>query len=602
VEDIVTGENMEQVIRKGGSYFIEDVPASEVFTPEDFSEAHDMIGRTTERFIKNEVAPQIEAIEHKDFELVRRLLREAGDLGLLGADIEESHGGSDMGMTASQLIIERSAWGASFGIALNVHTGIGSMPLVFFGSREQKERYLPSMARGDSIGCYALTEPGSGTDALSIQTTATLSPDGRFYRLDGAKQFITNAGFADIIFTYAKVDGDKFTAFLVEKDFEGVSTGPEERKMGIRGTSTCSIYLDGARVPVENVLFEVGRGHIVAFNILNLGRFKVAAGCVGMAKQAIESAVGYAKERRQFGRPVCQFGLMKSKIAEIAARTYMAESMVYRTCGLIDTSLAAVDRAAEDAGTQSAKGIAEYAIECSINKVYCSEMLAYVADEAVQMYGGYGYTEEYPVERIYRDCKIFRIYEGTNEINRVIIAGWLMRKALKNELRLSEAAEKIKAETSHITPLTGAPDDGPLGYQRKLLDQAKQALVLLCDTAAAKYGTAIEDEQDILGPLSNIAIEVYAMDCGLLRALKAIESTGENGARTKTNIARLYVNDAMERVTGYARQILPAMESGEALEQSLALFRNLLQFTPIDSAKARNDIADEIIEVGRYTC
>jgi len=593
---------MDQSVRRGGSYFIAEVPAAEVFTPEDFSQAHEMIGKTTERFIRNEVAPHIEEIEHKDFDSIRRLMREAGALGLLGADIEEEYGGSDMGITASQLIVERSAWGASFGVTLNVHTGIGSMPLVFFGTRAQKEKHLAALARGEKIGCYALTEPGSGTDALSIQTTATLSPDGTFYRLDGAKQFITNAGFADIIFTYAKVDGDKFTAFLVERGFEGVSTGPEERKMGIRGTSTCSVYLDGARVPVENVLFQVGRGHIVAFNILNLGRFKVAAGCVGMAKQAIESAVGYSRERHQFGRPVCQFGLMKHKIAEIVARTYAAESMVYRTCGLIETAIAGVDRAAEDVGAQSAGSLAEYAIECSINKVYCSEMLALVADEAVQMYGGYGYTEEYPVERIYRDSKIFRIYEGTNEINRVIIASWLTRKALKNELPLSAAADRARGELPSVQPLAPSADDGPLGYQRRLLDRAKTALVLLCDDAVRKYGKSIEDEQEILGPLSNIAIEVYAMDCGLTRALKAVESTGEEKARTKVNIARLYVNDAMDRVAGSVRQVLPAMESGEALDERLAVFRKLLQFTPIHSARVRNEIADEAIEVGRYTC
>jgi len=592
----------DKAIRKGGSFFIEDVPAGEVFTPEDFGEEHEMIGRTTERFIRNEIAPHIEEIEHKDFELTRRLLREAGELGLLGADIEESYGGSDMGIIASQLIIERSAAAASFGVTLSIHSGIGSMPLVFFGNKAQKEKYLPALARGEKIGCYALTEPGSGTDALSIQTTAVLSPNGKYYRLDGTKQFITNGGFADIIFTYAKVDGDKFTAFIVERGFEGVATGTEERKMGIRGTSTCSIFLDGAKVPVENVLFEVGRGHIVAFNILNLGRFKVAAGCVGMAKQAIESSVGYSRERLQFGKPVCQFGLMKHKIAEMAARTYMAESILYRTAGLIDTILATVDRTAEDVGGQSAKSIAEYAVECSINKVYCSEMLTYVADEAVQMYGGYGYTEEYPVERIYRDCKIFMIYEGTNEINRVIIGGWLMRKALKDEIPLFSAAEKLRDELPAIEPLTPGPDDGALGYQRKLLDRAKKVLVLLCAAAVQKYGTAVQDEQDILGPLSNMAIEVYAMDSGLLRALKAVDSLGERQSKTKIDMVRLYVNDAMARIVGYALQILPTMETGEALEDQLATLRKVSQFTPVNSAQVKGDIADEIIEVGRFTC
>ncbi|UCC60934.1 MAG: acyl-CoA dehydrogenase family protein [Dehalococcoidia bacterium] len=589
-------------IRKGGSFFIDHVPAAEVFTPEDFGEEHEMIGKTTDRFVKNAVAPHIEVIEHKDFDLVRRLMREAGELGLMGTDIDDRYGGSDLGIIASQLIIERSAAAASFGVTLNVHTGIGSMPLVFFGNSAQKGKYLPALASGEKIGCYALTEPGSGTDALSIQTTATLSPDGKYYRLDGAKQFITNAGFADIIFTYAKVDGDKFTAFIVERDFDGVSMGTEERKMGIRGTSTCSIFLDSALVPVENVLFEIGRGHIVAFNILNLGRFKVAAGCLGMAKQAIESSVGYSKERHQFGRPVCQFGLMKQKIAEMAARTYMAESMIYRTCGLIDTILATVDRSVENAGQANASSIGEYAVECSINKVYCSEMLAYVADEAVQMYGGYGYTEEYPVERIYRDCKIFRIYEGTNEINRIITAGRLMRKALKNEIPIISVAEKLKGELSGVVPLIPGSDDSPLGYQISMLERAKRLLVFLCDSAVKKYGPSVDDEQDILGPLSNIAIEVYAMDSGLLRAVKALDSGGEHGTRTKIDMVQLYINDAMLRITGYAQQILSAIETGDPLHSQLDILRRLSQFTPVNSAQLRNNIADEIIKTGRFTC
>ena len=592
----------EKIIRKGGGFFVEDIAPDEIFTPEDFGEEHEMIGRTTERFVKNEVTPHIEAIEHKDFELVRRLMGEAGGLGLLGSDIEEKYGGSDMGMVASQLIIERSAAGASFGVTLNVHTGIGSMPLVFFGNEEQKSKYLPALAMGEKIGCYALTEPGSGTDALSIQTTAVLSADGKYYKLDGAKQFITNGGFADIIFTYAKVDGDKFTAFIVERGFEGVSTGTEERKMGIRGTSTCSIFLDGARIPVENVLFEVGRGHIVAFNILNLGRFKVAAGCVGMAKQAIECSVGYARERHQFGRPVCQFGLMKHKIAEIATRTFMAESVLYRTAGLIDTILATIDRTDGDIGAQSARSIAEYAIECSINKVFCSEMLAYVADEAVQMYGGYGYTEEYPVERIYRDCKIFRIYEGTNEINRIIIAGWVMRKLLQKEMLFVQGVEKARNDAPGLEPVFSQDDVGPLGYQRGIVDRAKTVLILLCDAAVEKYGESVEEEQDILGPLSNIIQEVYAMDSGLLRALKSIDSAGEQESKTKIDMVQLYVNDAMHRVSGYAEQILATIYIGDALDSQLDTFRRLYQFVPVNGAQLRSEIADRIIEAGRYIC
>jgi len=591
-----------QEIKKGGSFLLEEVSPQEIFTPEEFTEEHKMIIDTTERFIKNEVVPHIEELEHKDFELTRQLILKAGELGLLGADIEEKYGGAQLDSITSLLIVEHSATAGSFGITLNDHTGIGSIPLVFFGNKAQKEKYLPLMVRGEKIGSYALTEPSAGTDALSIQSTAFLSPDGKYYKLNGTKQFVTNGSFADIIFTYAKVDGDKMTAFLLEKEFEGVSTGVEEKKMGLHGCSTCSIFLDNAKVPVENLLFEIGKGHVVAFNILDLGRFKLAAGSVGLAKLALDSCVKYAKERVQFGKPICQFGLIKHKIAEMATRTYIAESMVYRTGGLIDRILATVDRAAEDVGRQSAKSISEYAIECSINKVYCSEMIDYVADEAVQVYGGYGYIEDYPVERIYRDCRIFRLFEGTNEINRVIILGFLMRRALKNEIPFFSVAGKLKDELPAMEPLFPSSDDGSLGYQQKLVDRAKKIFLFLCDAAAQKYGMALEEQQEILGLLADTAMEIYAMESGLLRALKSIETFGEQQSKTKIDMVQLYVNDAMVRISDHAWQILAAMETGDALDNQLSTLRRLAQFTPINGVQLRRDIADRVIEAERYTC
>jgi len=476
------------------------------------------------------------------------------------------------------------------------------MPLVFFGNKAQKQKYLPALATGEKIGCYALTEPEAGTDAMAIQTTAVLSPDGKYYKLSGTKQYVTNGGFADTIFTYAKIDGDKMTAFILERDFEGISFGAQEKKMGLRGSSTCSIFLDGVKVPVENVVHEIGRGHIVAFNILNLGRFKLGAGSVGVAKLAIEYSVGYSKERMQFGKPICQFGLIKHKIAEMATKTYMAESMVYRTGGLIDNIFATVDRNAEDIGRQSASCIFEYVVECSINKVYCSEILDYVGDEAVQIYGGYGYCEEYPVERIYRDNRIFRIFEGTNEINRLLIIGQLVRKALKNEIPLLTVAEKVREELPAMEPLSPSSGDGLLGYQRRLVERAKKIFLFLCGGAAQKYGMALEEEQEILGLLSDIAQEIYAVESGLLRALKSIESSGEQQSKMKIDMVRLYSNDAMVRIRSYARQILAAMETGEALDSQLATLRKVSQFTPINGVQLRRDIADGIIEVGRYTC
>jgi alkylation response protein AidB-like acyl-CoA dehydrogenase len=592
----------EKTIRKGSSFFMEETPAEEVFTPEDFSEGHLMLIKTVDSFIRNEIVPNIDVLEHKDWELTRKLMLKAGELGFLGVDIEEEYGGSEMDHIASLLVCEYSALSGSFGLGLNDHTGIGSMPLVFFGSKAQKQKYLPSLATGEKLGAYALTEPGAGTDAMAIQTTAVLSPEGKYYKLSGTKQYVTNGGFADIIFTYAKIDGDKMTAFILERDFEGISFGAEEKKMGLRGSSTCSIFLDGAKVPVENLLYEIGRGHIVAFNILNLGRFKLGAGSVGVAKLAIESSVGYSKERVQFGKPICQFGLIKHKIAEMATRTYMAESMVYRTGGLIDASFATVDRTAEDIGRQNANSIFEYVVECSINKVYCSEVLDYVGDEAVQIYGGYGYCEEYPVERIYRDNRIFRIFEGTNEINRLLIIGQLVRKALKNEIPLLSVAEKVREELPAMGPLYPNSGDGLLGYQRRLVERAKKIFLFLCGSAAQKYGMALEEEQEILGLMSDIAQEVYAMESGLLRALKSIESSGEQQSRMKIDMVRLYVNDAMVRVRGYARQVLAAMETGEALDSQLETLRKVSQFTPVNGVQLRRDIAGGIIEVGRYTC
>ena len=592
----------EATIRKGGSFLLEDVPPEEIFTPEDFTEEHHMIISTTERFVKNEIAPNIEKLEHKDWELSRKLMLQAGELGLLGAEIEERYGGSQMDMITALLIVEHCSSAGSFGLTLNDHTGIGSEPLIYFGNKAQKEKYLPYIARGEKIGAYALTEPGAGTDAMSLKTTAKLSSDGKYYRLDGTKQFVTNGAFADIIFTYAKVDGDKMTAFILERGFEGISNGAEEKKMGLRGSSTCTIFLDGAKVPVENVLFEVGKGHAVAFNILDMGRFKLGAGSVGVAKLALESAVKYSKERVQFNKPICQFGLIKQKIAEMASRTYVAESMIYRTGGLVERILTTIDRSADDAGRKAAKSISEYAIECSINKVYASEMLSYVADEAVQIYGGYGFIEEYPVERIYRDNRVFRIFEGTNEINRVIISGWLMRKGLKNEIPLFTAAEEAKEKLQGAKPLKLSPKDGALGYQHKLVDRAKQVFLWLCGTAAQKYGMAIEEQQEVLGLLADMAQEVYAMDSSLLRALKSIKSVGEKQSKTKIDMVHLYTNAAMVKVAGYARQLVAAMETGEALDNQLVILKNALEFTPLNSVELRREIADRIIEAEKYTC
>ncbi|MBM3155728.1 MAG: acyl-CoA dehydrogenase [Chloroflexi bacterium] len=592
----------DRKIRKGGSFLIEAVPPSEVFTPEDFGDEHRMIASTMERFVKNEVMPHAEKLEHKDFALTRKLMKQAGELGLLGADIEDEYGGSKLDSIASLLITESSSKSGSFGVTLNCHIGIGSMPIVYFGSKAQKKKYLPGLAKGEKIGAYALTEPGAGTDAMSLKTTAKLTPDGKYYVLNGTKQFITNGAFCDIIFTYAKTEGDKMTAFILERGYEGISTGPEEKKLGIRGSSTCSIFLDSVRVPLENVLFEVGKGHAVVFNILDLGRFKLAAASLGAAKLTMETSVKYAKERVQFNKPICQFGLIKHKLAEMAAKTYMLDSMVFRTGGMVEQALSRVDHSAEDADKQSAKSIAEYAVECSINKIYGSEMMAYLADEAIQIHGGYGYVEEYLPEKIYRDTRITRIFEGTNEINRLIATGWLLRKALKNEIPLFPAAEEVKGKLSTMGAVASSPKDGALGYQSKIVERAKKIYLYLAGAAAQKYGMGIEQEQEVLGLLADIAIEIYAMESGLLRALKAIGSVGEKESKTKIQIVQLYVNDAMVRIRGWAEQVMVAVESADMLAKQLAALNKITQFTPVNGIELRRAIADRMIEAEGYAC
>ncbi len=591
-----------KAMRKGGSFLVEETPAQEVFTPEDFREEHKMLVVTTEDFVKNEVEPHLEELENKNFEMTRQLMRQAGSLGLLGADMPEEYGGGGLGTIASMLVGEHLAGGGALGVVVNCHTGIGSMPLVFFGNKAQKAKYLPGLASGEKIGAYALTEPGAGTDALSMQASAVLSPDGKHYRLNGTKQFITNGGFADVISTYAKVGGDKITAFVLERGFPGLSTGPEEKKMGLHGSSTVSVILEDAQVPVENVIFEIGKGHTVFLNVLNLGRFKLGAACIGVAKLAMAHSVKYSKERIQFGKPICQFGLIKHKIADMAIRAYMGESMVYRTGGLIESVLETVDRTADDVGRQSAKAIAEYAIECSINKVFCSEMLDYVADEAVQIYGGYGFIQEYPVEQIYRDNRIFRIFEGTNEINRLVIVDFLMRKALKNEIPLLAAIEKLKGELPVMKPVSAHIAGGPLAYEHALIERAKKALLLVAGAAVTKYGQAVSEEEEILGRISDIAAEAFAMESGLLRAAKAIEASGEEASSLKVDMVRVYVNEAMRRVYEHAAGALAAVYSGKELTEQLAALYNMTHVSPVNTIALRRGIADRVIAAEKYIC
>jgi alkylation response protein AidB-like acyl-CoA dehydrogenase len=581
---------------KGGSFLIEERQPVEIFTSEDFTEEQRMIGRTTQEFIQGEVLPQREELEHKNYALNVELLRKAGALGLLAVDIPEKYEGMGLEKVCSLLVSENLTGDASFSVTHGGHSGIGTWPIIYFGTEEQKNRYLPKLATGELIAAYALTEPGSGSDALAAKTRAVLSEDGKYYILNGTKMWITNAGFADVFITFAKIDGDKFSCFIVERKFPGVSHGREEKKMGIRGSSTCTVELNDARIPVENLLGEIGKGHIIAFNVLNMGRLKIGAGAVGGSKIIIKQAIAYANDRIQFNRPISSFGAIKQKFAEIAIRAYAVESMTYRTAGMIDRRLEGVD---PDDSATIMKGIEEYAIECSILKVYGSEVLGYATDEMVQIYGGYGYSEEYPAERAYRDARINRIFEGTNEINRMLIPGMLLKRAMKGDLPITKAVQQLMEELLSF-PSSEEESDTVLAEEAKLVRNAKKVALMLAGAAAQKYGTKLNDQQELLLGVANIIMEIYAMESTLLRTLKYIQANGEAKAQLHIEATRTFINDAVDRVEVFARPMLAALAEGDNLRMQLAALKRFTKHTPYNTIQSRQAIADAIIEQRRY--
>src|ERR1700683_691470 len=512
----------------GGSFLLEERQTADVFTPEDFSEQHQMIGQTTEEFAVNEILPQAEKIEHKDYSISRDLLKKAGDLGLSGVEIPEAYGGLEMDKVTAAIIADNMAKYAGFATTWGAHSGIGMLPIVYFGTEEQKKKYLPQLATGETVGAYALSEATSGSDALNCRARAVLSQDGKHYILNGEKMWITNGGFADLFTVFAKIDGDKFSAFLVERNFPGFSTGAEEHKMGIRGSSTCPVILNDCKVPVENLLGEIGKGHVIAFNILNVGRFKLGAMCVGGGRVSFENAISYAKQRKAFNKVIADFGLVREKIANMATLIYVGESLVYRTVGMMDVALADVDKSAADAGKQTLKAIEEYAVECSIIKVWGSEMIDYIVDETVQIYAGYGFVEEYPAERAYRDARIDRIFEGTNEINRLIITGFLLKRAMTGQLPLMPAIKKLMDEVLS-GPSEAEELEGSLPEERRLVAQAKKLGLFAAGAATQKYMQAIQDQQEIMGAIADMTIETYAMESAVLRAQKIVQTKGEDG-------------------------------------------------------------------------
>lgn len=583
-------------IVKGGSFLIQEINPQHIFTPEDFTDEQKEMGRTTRDFIENSVLPRLEEIEHKKEGVLIELLKEAGEIGLLSIDIPEKYEGMGLDKASSMIVTEHISKVGSFATAFGAQTGIGTLPIVYFGNEEQKQKYLPKLATGELISCYALTEANAGSDALNAKTKAVLSDDGKYYILNGEKMFITNAGIADLFIVFAKIDGEKFTAFILEKNMPGLSIGKEEKKMGIHGSSTCPLILEDVHVPVENVLGEIGKGHKIAFNILNIGRFKLGAGAIGGAKTALGEAVKYGSERIQFGKPIVSFGMIKHKLAEMLIRTYVGESMVYRTAGLIDKALESIDKSDPN---EILKCIEEYAVECSIIKVYGSEILDYVVDEAVQIFGGYGYIEEFPVERYYRDSRINRIFEGTNEINRMLIPGMLLTRAMKGQLPLMPAAQKLMDEVLGF-PSLEEEEISTLYQEKKAVINSKKIALLTAGTAAQKYMMTIKDEQEVLMHISNIIMETYAMESALLRTLKMIDKQGEDKSQIQIDITKTFINDAISRIEFSAKQLLASTTVGDELRTMLSALRRFTKYTPINTVELRRNIADKLIERGRY--
>ena len=589
----------------GGSFLLEERRPEEVFTPEDFTEQHRLIGQTAEEFAVNEILPNVEKIEHKDFSISRALVRKAGELGLSAVEIPEAYGGLEMDKVTAAVIAYHIAKYAGFGTTWGAHSGIGLLPLVYFGTEEQKKKYLPRLAAGEIVGAYALSEASSGSDALNCRTRAQLSADGKHYVLNGEKMWITNAGFADLFTVFAKLDGDKFTAFLVEKTFPGISIGSEEHKLGIRGSSTCPVILNDCQVPTENLLGEIGKGHVIAFNILNVGRFKLGAMCVGGGRVSLENAIAYAKQRKAFGKTISDFGLVREKLANMATLLYVGESLVYRTVGMMDVALNEVDKSGADAARETRKAIEEYAVECSIIKVWASEMIDYVVDETLQIYGGYGFVEEYPAERAYRDARINRIFEGTNEINRLIITGFLLKRAMSGQLPLMAAIKKLMDEVLS-GPSASEEFEGALADERKLVAQAKKLGLFAAGAATQKYMQAIQDQQEIMGAIADMTIETYAMETAVLRAQKIAESgssssQSEAAAALPIAMTRVYLTQAFEKVESAARKVIAAVAEGDMLRTQLAILRRLSKHDPFNTIELRQQIAQRVIERGKYT-
>jgi alkylation response protein AidB-like acyl-CoA dehydrogenase len=588
---------LETEVIKGGGFLLTETLPAQVFSPEDFTDEQRMIAQTTQDFMDKEVVPQHEKIESKDYEVQRGLIKQAADLGLINASIPEEYGGLELDHVSNMLIAETVSGQASFSTGFGATSSIGLLPIVLFGTEEQKKKYLPKIGSAEWISAYCLSESGSGSDALAAKSTARLSDDGNSWILNGEKMWITNGGFADVLTVFAKVDGEKFTGFILEKNDPGVSNGNEEHKLGQRGSSTTPILMQDARVPKDRLLGQIGKGHLIAFNVLNFGRIKMGAGAVGGSKRVLAQSAKYAAERHQFGRPIASFGAIKYKLAEMVSKIYACESAVYRTAGMIETKEATIDKKNP---AEQMKAIEEYAIECSIIKVAGSEILFYCADENVQIHGGNGFTEDYPAEGVYRDCRVNRIYEGTNEINRLLIPGQLLKRAMKGGLPLFAAAMKLQDELLAGPSFEEDEDDSPLAKERKLAANAKKVALMLLGSAAQKYQEKLTEQQMILCWTADVIIDAFLIDSAIGRTAKLISRDGEGQHEDAIDATKLYTHDAINRIDVAAKNALATIAEGDELRAMLAALRRFTKQEPINTAALRERLADKVVEAGGY--
>ncbi|HEY3364549.1 MAG TPA: acyl-CoA dehydrogenase family protein [Symbiobacteriaceae bacterium] len=580
---------------KGGAFLLQTQDVASVFTPEDFSGEHKLIAETARDF-GEKVRLMSHQIEEDKPRYSRPLMKELGDLGLLGLEIPEEYGGMGLDKITATLAAEELSRAGSFAVTIVAHTGIGTLPLVYYGTPEQKKKYLPKLATGEWIAAYALTEPGSGSDALGAKATAKLSEDGKYWILNGTKQWITNSAFADLFTVYAKVDGEKFSTFLVERTYPGVSVGPEEKKLGLHASSTCSLILEDCKVPVENLLGEIGKGHVIAFNVLNIGRWKLGAAASGSSKYVLGVAAQYATTRNQFGHPIADFRAIQEKLANMNIKTFVNEAMVYRSAGMIDANMQDLDPAAADGGREASRRVEEYAVECSINKVFGSEVLDYVVDEALQIHGGYGFMDEYEVSEAYRDSRINRIFEGTNEINRLLIPGTLVKRTMKGQLPLMQAMMSLQDDLMNLTPFEES--DEPLAQEQFMIDRAKKIFLMVAGLGVQKYQMALDQEQELLMGVADMAIEIYGMESAVLRALKAV---GRGKPGLKVEMARVYCQEAFEKIATIGRNMLPTLEEeGDTLRTQLSILKRLVRYTPVNIVGLKRKVAAAVLEKGGY--